>query len=65
VERHGTTIGQHRETDMDGMSDLVDALDQLLTDHEQRVAWRKAERSYVEQQHSDQQFLAGPIFRLS
>jgi glycosyltransferase involved in cell wall biosynthesis len=59
VERHGITIGQHRGTGMDGMADLVDALDHLLSDHEQRIAWGKAGRAYVEQQHNDQQFLAG------
>jgi len=59
VERHGITIGQHRGTGMDGMPDLVDAQDRLLTDHKKRIALGKAGRSYVEQQHNDQQFLAG------
>ena len=57
VERHGIAIGQRFGTGMEGLPDLRNALNLLLTNDELRRSYGKVGREYVESEHNDEAFL--------
>ncbi|MFH5833515.1 glycosyltransferase family 4 protein [Halalkalibaculum sp. DA3122] len=58
VERYGITIGQHKGTGLEGLLDLEEALNRLLSNDELRRKYGKEARYYVETEHNNEIFLS-------
>ena len=58
VKNRGIVIGQRNGTGLDGLSDLSNALETLITDHKLRKSYGKEARRYVEENHNDETFLS-------
>ncbi|MEX0685089.1 MAG: glycosyltransferase family 4 protein [Balneolales bacterium] len=58
VKSFGISIGQHTGNGLEGITHLVDGLDQLLSNHNRRQALAKAGHHYVKNEHNNQRFLS-------